>query len=75
MITNGGGGGALRGRLATLAEHVSTRVRNTAATVPAPLLTAYQKLCKLMLFFEHYHQDNYEAALEVLPYIFMYTII
>ncbi|XP_072937002.1 nuclear pore complex protein Nup93-like [Epargyreus clarus] len=65
VVNSGGGAGGLRSRLGTLAAHVSRRLRS-APSPPAALLDAYNKLCKLMTFFDQYHADNYEGALETL---------
>ncbi|XP_013134005.1 PREDICTED: nuclear pore complex protein Nup93-like [Papilio polytes] len=69
VVNSGGGGsgGGLRARLSLLAEHVSLRLRHADTTqLPAALLEAYNKLCKLMTFFDHFHNDNFEGALESL---------
>ncbi|XP_045766875.1 nuclear pore complex protein Nup93-like [Maniola jurtina] len=64
VVSAGGAAGGLRARLGALAEHVSRRLRATDAPPPPPLLDAYNKLCKLCTFFDHFHAENYEAALE-----------
>ncbi|XP_052747176.1 nuclear pore complex protein Nup93-1 [Bicyclus anynana] len=64
VVSAGGEAGGLRARLAALAEHVSRRLRAAEASPPPPLLDAYTKLCKLCTFFDHFHTENYEAALE-----------
>ncbi|KAG6450374.1 hypothetical protein O3G_MSEX006577 [Manduca sexta] len=67
VVNSGGGAGGLRERLSLLAEHVSRRLRFSDATnLPAALLEAYKKLCKLMAFFDQFHSENYEGALETL---------
>ncbi|OWR51024.1 nuclear pore complex protein Nup93, partial [Danaus plexippus plexippus] len=58
-------GGALRERLRSLSEHVSRRLRSEE--LPSPhLVDAYNKLCKLMTFFDQFHAENYEGALETI---------
>lgn len=64
VVNSGGGASGLRERLAALAERVSRRLP-AAAGLPAALVEAYTKLCKLMTFFDQFHSDNYEGALEV----------
>ncbi|XP_049869475.1 nuclear pore complex protein Nup93-like [Pectinophora gossypiella] len=67
VVNSGGGAGGLRQRLSILAEHVSRRLRSAdATTLPAALVEAYTKLCKLMTFFDQFHNENYDAALETL---------
>ncbi|CAF4785806.1 unnamed protein product [Pieris macdunnoughi] len=66
VVNSGGGAGGLRERLSVLAEQVSKRLRSTDANLPASLVEAYTKLCKLMTFFDQFHSDNYEGALESL---------
>ncbi|XP_063617418.1 nuclear pore complex protein Nup93-like [Cydia splendana] len=61
-----GGGGALRARLGTRAEHVSRRLRREGPALPPALVEAYTKLCKLITFFDQFHAENYDAALETL---------
>lgn len=66
VVNSGGGADGLRQRLGALADHVSRRLRSLdAASLPAALVEAYTKLCRLMTFFDQFHGDNYEAALEV----------
>ncbi|CAK1544177.1 unnamed protein product [Leptosia nina] len=65
VVNSGGGVGGLRERLSILTEHISKRLRSSdAASLPAALVEAYTKLCKLMTFFDHFHNENYEGALE-----------
>ncbi|GBP06032.1 Nuclear pore complex protein Nup93-1 [Eumeta japonica] len=66
VVSGGGGVTALRQRLAMQAQHVSRRLRCDPTPLPAALLDAYNKLCKLMTFFDHYHEQNYDLALESL---------
>ncbi|KAL0895007.1 hypothetical protein ABMA27_013478 [Loxostege sticticalis] len=69
VVNSGGaaGGSGLRQRLGLLAEHVSRRLRSAdAAALPAALVEAYTKLCKLMTFFDRFHAENYDGALETL---------
>ncbi|KPJ12259.1 Nuclear pore complex protein Nup93 [Papilio machaon] len=67
VVNSGGGAGGLRERLSLLADHVSQRLRYADTTaLPAALLEAYVKLCKLMTFFDQFHSDNFEGALETL---------
>uniref|UniRef100_A0A2A4JA62 Nuclear pore protein n=1 Tax=Heliothis virescens TaxID=7102 RepID=A0A2A4JA62_HELVI len=67
VVNSGGGAGGLRQRLSLLAEHVSRRLRSADGTaLPAALVEAYTKLCKLMTFFDQFHSENYEGALETL---------
>ncbi|XP_068621036.1 nuclear pore complex protein Nup93-like [Battus philenor] len=67
VVNSGGGATGLRQRLSLLAEHVSTRLRYADTTaLPAALMEAYTKLCKLMTFFDQFHNENYEGALETL---------
>lgn len=67
VVTSGGGADTLRQRLVSLAGHVTQRLQNSDATnLPATLVDAYNKLGKLMLFFDQYHSNNFEAALETL---------
>ncbi|CAH0405001.1 unnamed protein product [Chilo suppressalis] len=63
---SGGTGSGLRQRLSLLAEHVSQRLRADTSSLPAALMEAYTKLCKLMTFFDRYHAENYDGALEAL---------
>lgn len=66
VVNSGGGAGGLRERLSILAEHVSRGLRSAdATTLPAALVEAYTKLYKLMTFFDQFHNENYDAALEV----------
>ncbi|XP_047544610.1 nuclear pore complex protein Nup93-like [Vanessa atalanta] len=65
VVNSGSDAGGLRARLAALAERVSRRLRAPdVAPPPAALLEAYTKLCKLMTFFDQFHSENYEGALE-----------
>uniref|UniRef100_S4PXX0 Nuclear pore protein n=1 Tax=Pararge aegeria TaxID=116150 RepID=S4PXX0_9NEOP len=64
VVSAGGEAGGLRARLSALAEHVSRRLRAADTSPPPSLLDAYTKLCKLCTFFDHFHSENYEAALE-----------
>ncbi|KAI5634531.1 nup93/Nic96 domain-containing protein [Phthorimaea operculella] len=67
VVNSGGGQGGLRERLSILAEHVTRRLQAADATaLPAALVEAYTKLCKLMTFFDQFHNENYDAALETL---------
>ncbi|CAK1602830.1 unnamed protein product [Parnassius mnemosyne] len=67
VVNSGGGASGLRQRLSLLAEHVSRRLRYADTTaLPASLVEAYTKLCKLMTFFDQFHSENYEGALETL---------
>ncbi|KAG7311275.1 hypothetical protein JYU34_002306 [Plutella xylostella] len=66
QVVHSSGGGGLRQRLSSLAQHVSRRLRCDAAALPATKVDAYNKLCKLMTFFDQFHADNYDAALETL---------
>ncbi|CAG4943938.1 unnamed protein product [Colias eurytheme] len=66
VVNSGGGAGGLRARLGSLAEHASRRLRSAETPLPAALVEAYTKLCKLMTFFDQFHEENYEGALETL---------
>ncbi|CAH2067266.1 unnamed protein product, partial [Iphiclides podalirius] len=67
VVNSGGGASGLRQRLSLLADHVSKRLRYADTTaLPAALVEAYMKLCKLMTFFDQFHSENYEGALETL---------
>lgn len=75
VVNSGGGAGGLRQRLSLLAEHVSRRLRSADGTaLSAALVEAYTKLCKLMTFFDQFHSENYEGALEV-RIVFILTVI
>lgn len=66
VVNSGGGTDGLRQRLSQLAEHVSKRLRSSESlALPAALVEAYTKLCKLMTFFDQFHSENHEGALEV----------
>ncbi|XP_053608386.1 nuclear pore complex protein Nup93-like [Plodia interpunctella] len=66
VVNSGGGVGGLRERLAALADHVTRKLRAADHSLPAALVDAYTKLCKLMTFFDQFHSENYDAALETL---------
>lgn len=76
VVNSGGGASGLRQRLSLLADHVSRRLRYADTTsLPAALVEAYMKLCKLMTFFDQFHSENYEGALEVILFLFLNKIM
>lgn len=66
VVNSGGGETGVRGRLAKRCELTDARLRASTETLPPSLLHAYTKLCKLCIFFDQFHADNYDAALETL---------
>ncbi|KAG7207484.1 hypothetical protein KM043_009116 [Ampulex compressa] len=63
VVSQKGAPGSLRARLHTTATEISSRYQGIAIQAPAELVSAFYTLKHLMVFFDQFHNDQYQSAL------------
>ncbi|XP_034946888.1 nuclear pore complex protein Nup93-like [Chelonus insularis] len=58
--------GSLRSRLQVVTTDISLRYQGIAAQVPAELVAAFYTLRDLMIFFDQFHNEQYQTALRTI---------
>ena len=57
--------GSLRSRLQIVATEISLRYQGLAIQAPADLVAAFYTLRDLMVFFDQFHNEQFQSALRV----------
>lgn len=66
VVSQKGAPGSLRSRLQATATEISSRYQGIAIQAPSELISAFYTLRHLMVFFDQFHNDQYQSALRTI---------